>query len=294
MKKILNILLVAALSGTLLTGCEEATGDAGNGEVWPFITTYDDSAAKDYQVGFRATFNSYTDAVYILTEPSLEREAYIAEKGEEAYWQYVRENGEKHEGSAPIDYLTENDLIGYIATTIVADGKGGPTVKVLEKDCFSTSLTLSNLMQGDTGDWTPIAEVEITENLFNKEGQTGAGDLLHIENTDLFMIPFPWFFAWEQDMDFQGCESLIVRLNPETLAPLGVATTAVSTGFDDQVGETGSRMIGFGYSPALGCSFTYANGVHTLNGVLLYNGKPGVAGGNPIPATISWKAIPEE
>ncbi len=294
MKKILNILLAAALSGTLLTGCEEATGDAGKGKVWPFITTYDDTSAKTYQVGFRATFNSYTEAVYILTESSLERAAYIAEKGEEAYWQYVRENGEKHEGNAPIDYLTDEDLIGYITTTIVADGKGGPTVKVLEKDCFSTSLTLSNLKQGKTGDWNFVAQVNITETLFNKEGQTGQGYLLHIENTDLYMIPFPWYYAWEEDMDFQECESLIVRLDPETLNPLGVATPIISTGFDDQLGEDGERVIGFGFSPALGCTFTYAEGVHTLNGLLLYNDEPGVAGEEFIPATISWELIPEE
>lgn len=294
MKKILNILLAAALSGTLLTGCEDVTGDAGNGKVWPFITIYESTAAKAYQVGFRATFNSHTDAVYILTETSFAREAYIAENGEEAYWQYVRENGEAHEGSAPVEYLTDNDLKGYITTTIVADGKGGPTVKVLDKNCFSTSLALLNLMQEKTGDWDIVAEVSITEDLFNKQGQTGEGYLLHIENTDLYMIPFPWFFAWDGDMDFQDCESLIVRLDPETLAPLGVSTTTISTGFDDQAGETGSREIGFGYSPALGCTFTYADGVYTLSGVLLYNDKVGVAGGEPISATISWEVIPAE
>ena len=175
MKK--NLIIMGLLAAFAATGCTEAENFAGGDKPEPVVTIYDNSKAKTYQTGFRAVPNTSVEAVYILTETTFAREEAIAANGEAAYLQYVRENGVVYEGQEPIDYMANpdnnstsdkaydasDDLMGYITTTIVADGKGKTSVYTINKDCYSTSLTITNLMNNKLGDWAAVGTVTVQE-----------------------------------------------------------------------------------------------------------------------------------
>lgn len=297
-----TIYLAAALVAVLLaTGCSEEENYAGGDSASPVVTVYDDSSAKTYQVGFRAIPNTRVETVWILSDPTPYRDTFISKNGEAAYLERVRTEGEKFEGRAAIDYLANpdnsdgtepaDDLIGYVSTTVLAQGAGRQTVQVIDKECFDTSLSLGSLLRGSYGDWSPVGAFDITETSLNKEGQTGHGKLLNIPNTDLYMIPALWFFAWDMDFDFQESGNLIVRLDPDSGEPRGVVSSTVMSGFDDQKhGE-----IGFAYDPSLpGCSFERsADGTYTLKGYVLWGEELALEGPEgeeaPVAMTISFK-----
>lgn len=296
-----TIYLAAALLAVLFAiGCSEEENYAGGDSASPVVTIYDDSSAKTYQVGFRAVPNTRVETVWILTDPSFYRETFIAKNGEEAYLERVRTEGVKYEGRAAIDYLANpdnndgkepgDDLIGYVSTTVLAQGAGRQVIHVIDKNCFSTSLSLAGMMRGSYGDWTPVASVAVTETSLNKQGQTGEMPLLNIPNTDLYMLPALWFFAWEQDFDFQDSGNLIVRMDPDSGAPLGVVSASVMSGFDDQKhGE-----IGFAYGSSPACTFTRsADDTYTVTGFVLWGEEIAVDGPEgaetPVTMSISWK-----
>lgn len=298
MKK--NLIIMGLLAAFAATGCTEAENFAGGDKPEPVVTIYDNSKAKTYQTGFRAVPNTSVEAVYILTETSYARAEAIAANGEAAYLQYVRENGVVYEGQEPIDYLSNpdnnstsdkaydasDDIVGYATTTIVADGKGKTSVYTINKDCYSTSLTITNLMNNKLGDWAQAGTVTVQETFFNPEGNAGMDYLLQIPNTDIYCIPFVWYFAMGQDYDFQGSDSLIFTW--DGASEVSLVSTTVMSGFDDQV----NGEWGFGYdgNPER-CSFSVADGLFTLQGEKLYGEEKAMVGEgeSAVPAVGSFK-----
>lgn len=298
MKK--NLIIMGLLAAFAATGCTEAENFAGGDKPEPVVTIYDNSKAKTYQTGFRAVPNTSVEAVYILTETSYARAEAIAANGEAAYLQYVRENGVVYEGQEPIDYMANpdnnstsdkaydasDDLMGYITTTIVADGKGKTSSYTVSKDCFSTSLTLTNLRNGKTGDWATVGTVTVQETFFNPEGNAGMDYLLQIPNTDIYCIPFAWYFATGQNYEFMGCDS--ITFTWDGASEVALTSTTVMSGFDDQV----NGEWGFGYdgNPDY-CSFSVADGLFTLQGYKLYGEEKAMVGEgeSAVPAVGSFK-----
>lgn len=297
MKK--NLFIMALLAAFAATGCSEVENFAGGDKPEPVVTIYESSSAKAYQVGLRAVPNTSVEAVYILTETTYAREEAIATNGEDAYLQYVRENGVVYEGQEPIDYLANpdnnsasdkaydanDDLKGYITTTIVADGKGKTTSYTVSKNCYSTSLSIANLSRGLTGDWDIIGTVTLNEWFFNPEINAGLDYILQIPNTDIYCIPFVWYFAMGQDYDFQGSDSIIFKWDGADNVAL--VSTTVMSGFDDQV----NGEWGFGYDDNTDyCSFTIDNGIFTLEGYKLYGEEKAMVGEgeNAVPATAGF------
>ena len=276
MKK--NLIIMALLAAFAATGCSEAENYAGEDKSEPVVTIYENSKAKTYQTGFRAVPNTSVEAVYILTETTYAREEAIAANGEKAYLQYVRDNGVVYEGQDPIDYLSNpdnnstsdkaydasDDIVGYVTTTIVVDGKGQTNSYTIEKDCYSTSLTYSNFSRGAMGDWKAIAYVTVMENFFSETGNAGTDYLLQIPNTDIYCVPFAWYFAMGQDYDFNGCDSIIFTWDGAN--EVALVSNTVMSGFDDQV----NGEWGFGFDGSEYCSFTIENGVFSLTGLKLY------------------------
>lgn len=305
MKK--NLIIMALLAAFAATGCTEAENYAGGDKPEPVVTIYENSKAKAYQLGFRAVPNKSVEAVYILTETTYAREEAIAANGEAAYLQYVRENGVVFEGQEPIDYLANpdnnsssdkaydasDDLMGYITTTIVADGKGKTATYTVSKDCFSTSLTLTNLRSGKTGDWATVGTVTVAEFFFNAEGNAGTDYLLQIPNTDIYCVPFAWYFATGQDYEFMGCDS--ITFTWDGASEVALTSTTVMSGFDDQV----NGEWGFGYDgdPDY-CSFSVADGVFTLTGYKLYGEEIATEGEGeaavPVTGSFKWMINPAE
>lgn len=305
MKK--NLFIMALLAAFAATGCSEADNYAGGDKPEPVVTIYDNEDAKTYQVGFRAVPNTGVDAVYILTETTYARQEAIATNGEAAYLQYVRENGTVFEGQEPIDYLANpdnnstsdkeydasDDLLGYITTTIVVDGKGKTNAYTIEKSCYSTTLSLTNLKNQKTGDWMSVATVTIIENIFKADGNVGIDYLLQIPNTDVYCIPAVWYFVMGQDYDFNGSDNLIFKWDGANAVSL--VSTSVMTGFDDQA----NGEWGFGYDgdPDY-CSFTVENKGFTLLGYKLYGEEKVMVGegeeAKPVVGGFKWVINPTE
>lgn len=297
MKK--NLFIMALLAAFVATGCSEVENYAGGDKPEPVVTIYENSSAKAYQVGLRAVPNTSVEVVYILTETTYAREEAIATKGEDAYLQYVRENGVVYEGQEPIDYLANpdnnsasdkaydasDDLKGYITTTIVADGKGKTSSYTVTKDCFSTSLSFANLSRGLTGDWDIIGTVLLNEWFFNPDINAGMDYILQIPNTDIYCIPFVWYFAMGQDYDFQGSDSIIFKWDGAD--DVALVSTTVMSGFDDQ--KNGEWGFGYDGDPEY-CSFSIENGIFTLKGYKLYGEEKAMVGEgeNAVPATAGF------
>ena len=309
MKK--NLFILALLAAFAATGCTEADNYAGGDSKSPQVTIYADDDAKTYQVGFRAVPNTAVEAVYILTETSFAREEAMAADGEEAYLQYVRDNGTLYQGQEPIDYLANPDnnstsdkayvaddnLLGYITTTIVVDGKGGKSnVYTIDTDCYSTALTLSNFRSNKMGDWVDVKNIIVAETAFNPEGNVGIGWLCQIPNTDIYCIPGIWYYAMGKDYDLMGSENIVFRMDEEG-AVKGLVSTTIMSGFDDGVnGEWGFSYDG---DPDY-CSFENQNGVYVLEGYLLYGEnvamtEPEDDAVEPEPITMQfiWMDVPE-
>lgn len=293
-----ELYIASALLTLLFVGaCSEQDNYAGGDSTDPVVTIYENSSAKTYQVGFRAVPNTAVERMYILTEPTFDRDEYIADYGEAAYIEFVKDNGELYEAAdGDVDYLTANNLMGYITTTVVAEGNGLTATFTREKECFSTALSWSSLMSRNFGDWELAAYIYVTETGLIAEGHTGIWYLLNIPNTDLYMIPAVWCGAWSDlseswiDYDFAEAGNLIFRLDPATDEPSGVVSTTVSSAYDDQT----NGVLGFYYDPAMGSAFTCDGGTYVFTGCLLYGEEYATRtdeNGDEVPVmmTISWK-----
>ncbi len=120
MKKIFYALL-ALLAAAAVVGCEEADNGAAT-DTAPAVTIYNLALPEGYDAdvtcSVRICPNALTEAMYVLTELLTDKEAYVAENGEEAYAAKVVDEGDAYEGET--QELVLGNLAGKYAVTVVA------------------------------------------------------------------------------------------------------------------------------------------------------------------------------
>lgn len=128
MKKKLLAYLLALVGMATFTACTEEAGTEPGNDSQPVITLYQYtvSAAEGYNpdndTHLRVAVNNQAGCLFYLSEPSATRDAYVQANGEEAYNQYVVENGKRatvNDGVADI-YVT--GLFGENTITVVGVG----------------------------------------------------------------------------------------------------------------------------------------------------------------------------
>lgn len=149
MKKYIYGLFMALVSVAMFTACsaDEGTEPGNDSKVNVVLYQYTATTPNDPDVDtqLRIATNSATQEVYVLAEKTVDYAAHVKEMGDEAYKDYVVENGQKVDnatGAANTDYTVKN-LNGENTITVVAVGNGG-------KSSASVNFT------GYT--WTTVAE----------------------------------------------------------------------------------------------------------------------------------------
>lgn len=144
MKKYLY-LLFAAFVATTMVACTEKVGTEPGNDPNPVVTIYTLAAPADYDpdqtVALRLAPNNKVDKMYILAELKATKDAYIKEKGEDAYANYVVQNGS--EVSLESLDVVIPELMGLHAITVVALDKAG--------NKFSYETTYKGILWIDAG-----------------------------------------------------------------------------------------------------------------------------------------------
>ncbi|MDL2322992.1 hypothetical protein LJC52_03300 [Bacteroidales bacterium OttesenSCG-928-A17] len=125
MKKIIYSFVV--LLAFCLSGCEEVDNLSNSGESRPVVTLYNYAvpagADADATVNLRLVPNQACAEFCLLVEKKVDKDAFIAENGEDAYAARVVEKGQKYPAET-LDYLNEQLGDTYVIT-VVAIGKNG-------------------------------------------------------------------------------------------------------------------------------------------------------------------------
>lgn len=126
LKKYLYV-LVAVAGAVTLAACSADEGTEPGSDGSPVVTIYSYTAPEGYDAdvttSLRVVPNNRVNRMYVLTELSEEKAAYISSNGEQAYIDRVISAGTEYEGQTQDLVIT--DLIGYNTTTIVAVAASG-------------------------------------------------------------------------------------------------------------------------------------------------------------------------
>ena len=129
MKKNLFAYIIALLGITGFAACTEDVGTEPGNDPQPVVTLYQYTASSDYDADvttqLRVAVNSRVSAVYYLAESTSVKEAYVEANGEDAYNQYVVDNGTQATLSDGVADITITDLIGDNTITVVGTGNDG-------------------------------------------------------------------------------------------------------------------------------------------------------------------------
>ncbi len=129
MKKNLFAYIIALLGITGFAACTEDVGTEPGNDSQPVVTLYQYTASSDYDADvttqLRVAVNSRVSAVYYLAESTSVKEAYVEANGEDAYNQYVVDNGTQATVSDGVADITITDLSGDTTITVVGVGNDG-------------------------------------------------------------------------------------------------------------------------------------------------------------------------
>lgn len=126
MKKFLYLLFAAFVATTMVACTEEVGSEPGN-DPNPVVTIYDiDCPADcdpDQTAALRLAPNNKVAKMYILAELKAQKDAFVKEKGEAAYADYVVQNGSEV-SKENLDVVIP-ELMGLHAITVVATDAAG-------------------------------------------------------------------------------------------------------------------------------------------------------------------------
>lgn len=126
LKKYLYVLMAVA-GAVALAACSADEGTEPGSDGSPVVTIYSYAAPDGYDADvttlLRVVPNNQVDRMYVLTELSEDKEAYISSNGEQAYVDRVISEGTEYEGTTQDLVIT--DLMGYNTTTVVAVAASG-------------------------------------------------------------------------------------------------------------------------------------------------------------------------
>lgn len=132
MKKILY--LAFALVATAFVGCSEADNGASSADTKPIVTAYEIATSADVDpdtsIALRLAPNALTSEYYVCAVKETEKEAIVAEGGEQALMEYVIENGTCYTEVRQDVVLT--GLAGKYVVAIVAVAADG-AMQLVEK-----------------------------------------------------------------------------------------------------------------------------------------------------------------
>lgn len=154
---------LAVVSAIALAACSDDEGTDPGHDSAPAVTIYSYTPGSGYNadedVKIRIAPNSKVKDIYYLSELTTAKQEYVAENGENAYADYVVENGTKIESEDDADpEVTLTGLLGNYTITVV--GLAGNGKKAVGSTTF----------QGLT--WTTITGGTMT---YGKLGQMGLG-----------------------------------------------------------------------------------------------------------------------
>lgn len=138
MKKNIYKLFIALFVTSVFAACTEEEGKEPGHDPKPVITIYQYKASRplnpDNDLNIRIAANSKTEEVYYLAEKTVDRDNQVASIGEDAYADYVVENGTKVEGisGASNADIPVTDMYGKYTITFVGIGSGAKHVSTVQ------------------------------------------------------------------------------------------------------------------------------------------------------------------
>ena len=129
MKKKLFTYLLALVSMATFTACTEEAGTEPGGDSQPSVVLYqytisasESNYNADNDTHLRVAVNNQVSNIYYLTEPTETHDAYIESNGEDAYRQYVVDNGTQATATDGVADIYVTGLFGAHTITVVGMG----------------------------------------------------------------------------------------------------------------------------------------------------------------------------
>lgn len=155
---------LAVVSAIALAACSDDEGTDPGHDSAPAVTIYSYTPGSGYNadedVKIRIAPNSKVKDIYYLSELTTAKQEYVAENGENAYADYVVENGTKIESEDDADpEVTLTGLLGNYTITVV--GLAGNGKKAVGSTTFQgltwTTITGGTMTYGTLGQmaWAP-------------------------------------------------------------------------------------------------------------------------------------------
>lgn len=195
MKKNLFAYIIALLGITGFAACTEDAGTEPGNDSQPVVTLYQYTAGSDYDTDvttqLRVATNSRVTAVYYLAESTSAKEAYVEANGEDAYNQYVVDNGTQADITDGVADITITNLSGDNTITVVGVGSNGTlcsrsvTFFGYTWTTMATGSVYAPIMDGTTGfSWASGFELQQRdddENVYRIKDLYGSGYHLLID-----------------------------------------------------------------------------------------------------------------
>lgn len=131
MKKNIFTYLFALLFIGAFVACTEEEGTEPGGDSQPVLTLYQYAVSTaegynpDNDTHLRVAVNNKVASLYYLAELTTTREAYVEANGEEAYYQYVVDNGTQVTVTDGVAEIFVTGIQGENTITVVGVGNGG-------------------------------------------------------------------------------------------------------------------------------------------------------------------------
>ena len=129
MKKKLFTYLLALVSMATFTACTEEAGTEPGGDSQPSVVLYqytisasESNYNADNDTHLRVAVNNQVSNIYYLAEPTETYDAYIESNGEDAYRQYVVDNGTQATATDGVADIYVTGLFGAHTITVVGMG----------------------------------------------------------------------------------------------------------------------------------------------------------------------------
>ena len=141
MKKKLFAYLLALVGMVTFSACTEEAGTEPGGDSQPSVVLYQYAVSTnegnpDNDTHLRVAVNNRVECIYYLVEPTATRDAYVQSNGEEAYYQYVVDNGTRADATDGIAELYITDLFGAHTITVVGVGSFDGTLSAASASFF--------------------------------------------------------------------------------------------------------------------------------------------------------------
>lgn len=192
MKKKLFAYLLALVGMVTFSACTEEAGTEPGGDSQPKITLYQyaTSVAEGYNpdndTHLRVAVNNRVECLYYLAEPTTTRDAYVQANGEEAYYQYVVDNGTRVDVTDGLVELYITGIRGENTITVVGVGAFDGAITAASANFLgyvwntvSTGQVRAPIMDGTTAftwaDGFALQQREDNPNIYRIQNLYGAG-----------------------------------------------------------------------------------------------------------------------